>query len=168
VSQDVVPRNYWLQVQHQLMVSGAERAELYVYNHESQSGIALEILPEPEAFEKIRTAWDGFMAHIEADTPPDLTDRDKQVRDDTDWVDAAANYKQCKAALDDAKSRLDAAKTALVALANHPSVTGAGVTVTRFFKKGAVDYRRAVSENGLDVEGYRKPGSTDVRVTVGS
>jgi hypothetical protein len=106
------------------------------------------------------------MVHIETDTPPDLTDRDKQVRDDTEWANAAAKYKQCKAALDVAKSRLDDAKSALVALANHPSVTGAGVTVTRFFRNGAVDYRKAATDAGADLEAYRKPGADDVRVTV--
>jgi hypothetical protein len=45
-------------------------------------------------------------------------------------------------------------------------VTGAGVTVTRFFKKGAVDYRKAATDAGADLEAYRKPGADDVRVTV--
>lgn len=163
-SENIVPRHYWLQVQHQLMVSGAEQAALYVFN--GDAGIAMEILPEAEAFDRIRAAWDAFMAHIESDSPPELTDRDKQVRDDTAWLEAAAEYKQSKALLDDAKTRLDNAKSALMAMAEHPSVTGAGVTVTRFFRKGSIDYRKAAADAGLDMEVYRKPGADDVRVTV--
>ena len=56
----------------------------------------------------------------------------------------------------------------MLELADHPSVTGGGVTVTRFVRKGSVDYRKAAANSGVDVEPYRKPGSVDVRITVAS
>lgn len=167
VVQGDVPCHYWLQVQHQLMVSGAERAEFYVFNGDAQEGIVLEVLPEPDAFDQIRATWDAFIVHIEADTPPELTERDKQVRTDEAWVEAAALYASRKAALDAAKAEVDQAKSALLGLADHPSVTGGGVTVTRYFKKGVVDYRKAVADAGVDLEAYRRAGTVGVRVSVG-
>ena len=167
VVQGDVPQHYWLQVQHQLMVSGAERAEFYVFNGDAQEGIALDVLPEAEAFDKICAAWDAFILHIREDAPPELTERDRQVRTDEAWAEAAALYASRKTALDSAKTELDQARSDLLELADHPSVTGGGVTVTRFFKKGAVDYRKAATEAGADLEAYRKAGTTDVRVTLG-
>lgn len=166
VASGEVPQHYWLQVQHQLMVSGAKQAELFVYDGDSQQGIGTTVNADPKAFADIRTAWDAFMVHIETDTPPELTERDKQVRTDAEWVEAAAVYVARKEAMDSAKAELERARAALLALANHPSVTGGGVTVSRFFKKGAVDYRKAATETGADLEAYRKQGATDVRVTV--
>lgn len=168
VVQGDVPHHYWLQVQHQLMVSGSERAEFYVFDGETQDGIALEVFPEPEVFEKIRAAWDAFMVHIREDVPPELTERDKQVRTDTVWLEAAALYANRKASLDVAKAELDQAKSALLELAGHPSVTGGGITVTRYYKNGAVDYRKAAIEAGADLEAYRGSGRMDTRVTVSS
>ncbi|MBK6741430.1 MAG: YqaJ viral recombinase family protein [Haliea sp.] len=80
ISQGEVPEHYRLQVQHQLMVSGAEQAELFVYDEDLGKGIALPIHPDPESHEAIRAAWDRFMPHIEADTPPELTERDRLLR----------------------------------------------------------------------------------------
>lgn len=148
------------------MVSGAERAEFYVFDGETQVGFALDVLPEIEAFDKICAAWDAFMVNIRQDLPPELTERDKQVRTDKAWTEAAALYANRKTALEAAKAELDQARSALLELAEHPSVTGDGVTVTRFFKKGAVDYRKAATDAGEDLEAYRKAGTTDVRVTV--
>lgn len=166
VSQGEVPEHYRLQVQHQLMVSGAEQAELFVYDEDLGKGIALPIHPDPASHEAIRAAWDRFMPHIEEDTPPELTERDRLVRDDPAWLAAAEAFAQRKSALDAAKAELDQARSALLELADHPGVTGGGVTVTRYFKKGAVDYRKAATDAGVDLEAYRKAGTTDVRVTV--
>ncbi|MEQ9465588.1 MAG: YqaJ viral recombinase family protein [Haliea sp.] len=167
-SQGEVPEHYRLQVQHQLMVSRAEQAELFVYDEDLGKGIALPIHADPESHEAIRAAWDRFMPHIEADTPPELTERDRLVRDDPAWLEAAEAFAQRKSALDAAKSAADAARAALLELADHPSVTGGGVTVTRFVRKGSVDYRKAAADSGIDVEAYRKPGGVDVRITVAS
>ena len=88
VVQGDVPRHYWLQVQHQLMVSGAERAEFYVFNGDAREGMTLEVLPEAEAFDRICAAWDAFIVHIREDAPPELTEHDKQVRADKAWTEA--------------------------------------------------------------------------------
>lgn len=167
VSQGEVPEHYRLQVQHQLMVSGAEQAELFVYDEDLGKGIALPIHADPESHEAIRAAWDRFMPHLEADTPPELTERDRVVRDDPDWLEAAEAFTQRKLALDAAKSAADEARAALLELADHPSVTGGGVTVTRFVRKGSVDYRKAAGYAGVDVEDYRRAGTMDARVTIG-
>ena len=168
VSQGEAPEHYRFQVQHQLMVSGAELAELFVYDEDLGKGIALPIHADPESYEAIRVAWDRFMPHIEADTPPELTERDRLVRDDAAWLAAAEAFTQRKSALDAAKSAADEARAALLELADHPSVTGGGVTVTRFARKGSVDYRKAAADSGIDTEPYRKPGGVDVRITVAS
>jgi hypothetical protein len=52
-----------------------------------------------------------------------------------------------------------------VALAGHPREQGAGVCVTRFWKAGAVDYKRVVELRGVVIEQYRGKGREEVRVT---
>ena len=41
-----------------------------------------------------------------------------------------------------------------------------GVTVTRFWKAGSVDYKKVVELKGVDLERYRGRGREEVRVTV--
>jgi len=64
-----------------------------------------------------------------------------------------------------ADEALDRAKEALVALARHPREQGAGVSVTRFWKAGSVDYKKVVDLKGVDLERYRGKGREEVRVT---
>ena len=54
----------------------------------------------------------------------------------------------------------------LVALTSHASESGFGVTVTRYWKQGSVDYKKVPELRGVDLERYRGKGREEVRVVV--
>jgi len=53
-----------------------------------------------------------------------------------------------------------------VGLAQHPSESGYGVTVTRFWKQGGVDYKRVPELQGVDLDVYRAKPREEVGVSV--
>ena len=53
----------------------------------------------------------------------------------------------------------------LAALADHPREQGAGVSVTRHWKAGNIDYKRVVELKGVDLESYRGKAREEVRIT---
>ncbi|MBK6470321.1 MAG: YqaJ viral recombinase family protein [Betaproteobacteria bacterium] len=159
-----VPVYYAAQVQHQLMVSGAELAHLFVYD--GQQGLLREVRPDLAMFDRIRAAWDAFAVFLDSDTPPPLADADSRQRDDEGWMQAALAFQAAKAEADQAAARVESARAALVALATHPKETGAGVSVTRFWKAGGVDYKKVVELRGVDLERYRSKAREEVRVSV--
>lgn len=57
------------------------------------------------------------------------------------------------------------ARDELVALARHPKEQGAGVSVTRFWKAGAVNYKAVPELKGVNLEKYRGTLREEVRVT---
>lgn len=57
-----VPAHYYWQVQHQLMVSGAACCHFYVFD--GTDGLFLDVGPSPEDMDKLRSAWDLFMARF--------------------------------------------------------------------------------------------------------
>lgn len=128
----LVERHYELQVQHQLMVSGADKADFYVFD--GQDGIVVEVLPSKDDFHMIREAWDEFWPLIAKDTPPELSAGDTVIRTDDAWVHAAKEYLAKKKAAEEALTSCEGAKSELVALANHSSERGGGVSVCRFWK----------------------------------
>ena len=134
----VVPEHYRLQVQHQLMVAGAAQAHLWVFDGEQ--GLLLPIERDEAAIVRIRVAWEAFQPCLDTDTPPAMTAADTVQRDDAEWAAAAAAFAEAKRAADVQAEQLDAARLALIALAQHPREQGAGVSVTRFWKAGNVDY----------------------------
>lgn len=143
-----VPPHYVLQVQHQLMVSKAALAHFYVFDGES--GITVEVLPDQEAMDDIQQAWNRFMEFILTDSPPPLTAMDTIVREDHAWKRAAEKYLASKEAAEEAATQAELAKAGLVALAQHSSERGFGVSVSKFWKgnSGKQEVRVATTRQG--------------------
>ncbi len=57
------------------------------------------------------------------------------------------------------------ARETLVALARHPKETGAGVSVTRFWRQGNVSYAKVPELKGVGLDKYRGKAREEVRVT---
>lgn len=160
-----VPPCYQVQIQHQLMVSGAQRAHLWVFD--GQSGLLVPVDRDEGAMGDIRSAWETFEPYLLNDTPPPLADRDTRIRDDAPWLTAALSYQAAKREADLATERLDCAKQALLALSSHARESGAGVTVTRFWKQGPVDYKRVPELREVDLNAYRGKTREEARITLG-
>lgn len=163
VADGTVPGHYALQVQHQLMVSGAALAHLWVFD--GVHGLLSPIERDETVMQRIREGWDWFQGFLNTDSPPPLTDADTVLREDAGWTDAAQAYAQAKRASESADAGLAVARDALVALASHPREQGAGVAVTRFWKTGNVDYKKVPALQGLDLNCYRGKARAEVRVT---
>jgi putative phage-type endonuclease len=164
VSAGGLPPHYQWQVEHQLMVTGAEVADLFVFD--GADGVLLEVAPDASTWPRIHTAWDEFMQFVAKTEAPPLTERDVRVRDDSEWLSAAAAYLKLKRASDELSAKTDAAKSRLVGLASHAKEQGGGVTVTRYWKRGGVDYKRIPELENVDLEKYRGPVREEVRVQV--
>ena len=164
VSVGEVPEHYRIQVQHQMMVSGAAQAHLWVFD--GATGLLVEIARDEATMAAVRTAWDGFQTYLDTDTPPPLTERDTVERSDPAWTLAAGLYVEAKRKADEAAESLDRARERLVSLASHASESGHGVTVTRFFKQGNVEYKKIPQLKTVQLDDYRAAGRVEVRVTV--
>jgi putative phage-type endonuclease len=159
-----VPAYYLIQVQHQLMVSGASTAHLWVYD--GNKGLLHEIDRDELAMDRIRQAWDAFQPYLDSDTPPPLSEADTLVRNDPAWADAAKAFSDAKRLADEQADRLELARKALVLLARHPKESGAGVSVTRFWKAGNVVYKDVPALKGVDLDKFRGKSREEVRVSV--
>jgi putative phage-type endonuclease len=157
-----LPEHYVLQVQHQLMVAGAELAHVYVFS--GTDGVLLEQRPDPGLWSSIRAGWDRFMEFIDADLPPPLTERDIAIRSDDAWLSAAGAYAEAKGRADAVAVELDAARERLLSLLSHASERGGGVVVTRYWKQGRIDCEKIAELQRVDVEPFRKAGRYETRV----
>ena len=164
VRQGQVPKHYTVQVQHQLMVSGAATAHLWVFD--GQQGMLHAIGRDAALMERIRDAWDTFQQYLDCDTPPPLSEADTRQRSDEAWCRAAQAFAQSKQRADEAAAALETARAQLITLAQHPREQGAGVTVTRYWKQGSVDYKRIPELKTVDLDLFRRRASEEVRITV--
>jgi len=164
VKHGIAPEHYRLQVQHQLMVSGAKLAHLWVFD--GNRGIKIEISPDPTTFRHIQEAWDDFQLLVDFDTPPPLTEQDTLLREDEVWRIAAEQFTTLKARSEEAAKQADEAKAKLIALTRHSRESGFGVAVTHFYKQGSIDYKSIPQLQSVDLEQYRGKAKEEVRVTI--
>ena len=164
VKDDVAPLHFMLQVLHQLMVSHAKLACLWVYD--GQHGVGISIEPNPETFKQIKAAWNDFQLYIDHDTPPSLTEQDTVKRNDEAWQQAAEAYLTSKAVSDEAEVKAAEAKADFIRLTSHSRESGFGVSVTKYWKQGNVDYKKVPQLQGIDLELYRGRMREEIRVTV--
>lgn len=150
----ITTRADYAQIQHQLMVTGAKGAHLWVWDTKAQEGICVEVAPDPMFWDEIRAAWEAFAPTL-------------QQRDDPEWHEYAEEWKAAKAAHDIATERLERAKLDLLeASEGQAYVAGDGVQVERSERKGTVDWKRVQKDylQGVDVEQYRKQSTTTVTI----
>jgi putative phage-type endonuclease len=159
-----VPEMYRVQIQSQLMVSEAKMAHLWVFDGED--GLLLSVEVDEVCQQRIRNAWDVFQGYVDTDTSPPMTEADTVLRSDTDWQVAAEDYVVLKGLAEDAATRADDAKAKLIALVVHNRESGCGVSVTRYFKQGSVDYKRVPELGAVDLEQYRGKSREEFRVTI--
>ena len=159
-----MPEHYQWQVQHQLMVTKAEIADVYVFD--GAEGLLLEVQPQPETWPRIHAAWDEFMRCVREAQAPPLTARDTRIRDDPEWLSAAAAYLELRAAYDELSAKVDEAKAQLTGLASHAKEQGGGVSVTRLWKRGNVDYKRVPGLAAIDLEQYRASAREEIRLSI--
>ncbi|MEJ7668096.1 MAG: YqaJ viral recombinase family protein [Casimicrobiaceae bacterium] len=159
-----LPEHYQWQVQHQLMVTKADIADVFVFD--GAEGVIFPVAPDPSSWPQIHAAWDEFARYIAETQAPPLTDRDARIRNDPEWLKAAAEYVELRTAYDGLSAKVDAAKSQLVDLSCHAKEQGGGVSVTRYWKSGAIDYKAIPGLTGVDLEPYRRPAREEVRVQV--
>ena len=88
--------------------------------------------------------------------PPELTDKDFHQVESHEWLDLASRWKRTNTqlkALEEEEKRL---RDGLISLCSNQSSIGGGVKVTRFLRKGSVDYAKIPQLKGLDIEKFRK------------
>lgn len=166
-----IPEYYKIQMDHEMLVSGARRAA-YVSWDEDGGCIILWYERDDVRIAALLAAEIEFWNYIQEDTPPPLTLKDFIVRMDDAWSDAATEYRRLKKIADEAAKNADNAHDILVKLANGKSSIGGGVKVVVVPQKGKISYKNVVDEllsiigEPFDLEPYRSEGTTSTRVYV--
>ena len=143
------------QVQQQLLVSGAERCLFCVSDGTAATLAIAEIRPDPEWFVRILGGWKQFTADLAA-------------CEDMAFLEAAAEWRAIKTqqtAIDAAEKAARQRLEAIGEASGRKTLTGGGITLSCTERKGNVDYSKIPELQGVDLERYRKAGSTYWKIT---
>jgi hypothetical protein len=86
------------------------------------------------------------------------------TRTDAPWIRATKAWLKAHESAEKAKLQLEKARFRLTLLAGDASASGAGVSVTRYFRAGTIDYGRIEMLKGVSLDLYRRAGDWSWRV----
>ena len=153
------PDHYYAQIQHQLAVTGALSCDLVVYAHDIDFIHIVEIPPDYDYQEELRSKWAEFWRYYGTGKMPPAQDRDIIDVDDIDLIDFTTEWKEVSDKLDVLKNREKELRGWITGFADEGSIQCNGVVVERIVRSGTIDWKELVDDQQLDdslVERFRK------------
>jgi putative phage-type endonuclease len=157
-----VPSQYHAQLQHQLEVSGAERAHYWSFS--GTDGVLIEIHPDKEYDKRLVEAETAFWQLVKENRWPELTGDELDLSADPKWREAALRYRKVSLRLEKAAFEEQQLRATLKAMATAKRTHGCCVEVVKSCRKGPVDYSAVPELRGVNLEPYRKPPVAVVKI----
>ena len=159
-----VPQHYYAQLQHQLEVSRAERA--HYWSFDGTAGVLVEVRLDSEYAKRLIETEAAFWRLVVENRWPEPDENELDLTADPAWRDAALRYREARLALDRATAEEQTLRGVLDRMATARRTYGCGVELLRSSRKGAVDYSAVPELRGLDLEPYRKPSVSVLKVNL--
>lgn len=159
-----VPDKYYPQLQHQILVTGANKA--YYYSYDGEKGVTVEVLPDVNYCRELLEAEIAFWDLVQNKIPPKLTDKDAVVVTDAALLELAAEYAHMDSQVKSLQEKMDQVKTNLSEQCTHSKTKIGRITVSREIRKGSIDYTKVGELKGVDLEQYRKEPTSFVTIRI--
>ena len=177
----VAYKQYYPQVQHQLLVSGSSFGHLVFYEEKPEGGdkpalYTFVIERDERMIKEILTKGKAFLEHLEKDTPPERAQGDLYTPKGEEaykWMEVATLYKEIVPQLEALTAKRDTLKKQLIELlGQETAVNFGGIAMTVSQSKPSVDYKAALK--GLlgrdlteeETKKYLKSGASRVLIRI--
>lgn len=152
-----IPEHYFLQMQHQLLVSGGVRADFVSFN--GQEIEVRQVHPCTKTQMKIITAAKVFWKHIQEKTPPEITPRDYVQVDRPELRDAIDCLRALRVTMKNLQDQEQELKDRIIHAMVHDREINYGMRVAKVYRRGNVDYSKIPELKKINLEPYRKAGT---------
>lgn len=160
-----IPQYYIDQIQHQLLVTGAERCFYYSYNGEE--GICIEVFPDPEFKEKFLAQAREFWKCVALNEPPALQESDyKDNSNEPDWLRISCGYRNLCDQIKNLEELKEEHRRELIKLSGDQNCSGGGIKIMKSVIRGRISYDDIPELKGVDLDKYRKSSTTTWKIMV--
>lgn len=164
-SQGEIPQYYIDQMQHQLLVTGAEKC--YYDSYDGTDGICIEVLPDPEYRSIFMPKAHDFWRCIALNEAPPLQDRDyKDMSNEPHWHGYSEQYRILCKQIKTLEEIKDSYRKELLTLCNDQNCSGHGIKVMKTMVRGRVDYDAIPELKEINLDMYRKASSTTWKIMI--
>lgn len=164
-SRGEIPQYYKDQMQHQLLVTGAEKC--YYYSYDGKDGICIEVYPDPDYAKTFIPKARAFWKCIALGEPPALQDKDyKDMSDHPHWSILATEYRRINEKIKALEAEREFYRKSLLDLCGDQSCRGDGIKVMKTVMRGRVSYDDIPELKVVDLDKYRRGSTTTWKVMV--
>lgn len=164
-SKGIIPDYYMDQMQHQLLVTGAERCYYYSYN--GKDGICIEVEPDPDFIHRFMPKARAFWRNVAFFEPPSLQDSDFiSMNDNLAWEEYAKMYLETNASIKALEQKKDYLRKKIIELCADQNCAGKGIKVVKTIIKGRIAYEEIPTIQDIDLEKFRKNSTTTWKILV--
>ncbi len=163
----ILPENYRVQIQYQMLCTGAKRWH-YVFSNDGVEYKTVEVevdeAYQAEIYQAVKRFW---LEYVKTDTPPPSGKGDKVGAGNKKNAAIFKKWKKAKEKADKAVADLKVIAAEIEPLiTGDEAITAEGVAAQWVERKGNIDYKAVPELKGLNLEGYRKKGSRSLRVSL--
>lgn len=169
----LVPDNYYIQIQHQLLASGAEEA-YFACTTNGEEIRHIRILPDEKFMTFHLVKCQIFWERVMSKNPPPLSDNDfKEIKGHDILV---AKYIACKREQNEVEERLNDLKEKIISILDHPKMFKGAFKIQKVVSRGNINYKEvlkeesiaeAIEENGIDLESFRAEDKVFYKISTG-
>lgn len=150
----IIPENYIMQIQWQMMIGEAEIGYFVVYDPDTQQSVVVQVEPNLELQQQLKEAanefWDYF---LKGEIMPDSL----QVIEDTKLETLIKEASRLKEEMDALKKQLEPLEEEIKSYATDDGFRAYGYTCRFTNGRTTYDYKKMAAE-GVDIDKYSKTG----------
>ena len=161
-----VAPHYMAQAQWALMcVPSAKELEFVFYNDGNYAHVIVQ--RDQELIDEMAAKGKQFYDEsLIGGIAPELSEKDVvDMSHDFEWMRLADRAKEIQPELQRLQKELKEVRESLIELTDDGSCSGGGVTLSRSWKVGPIDYKR-MEEDGIHTEKYRKSPTSSITLTI--
>lgn len=161
-----IPDKYYPQLQFTLHVTGLD----FIYYESSADGdtsVSVRVERDQGYIDcMLDVCFDFYQSVLKQISPP-ADENDFIERNDEEWQSLAEKYKYLQERIQDLEDAKKNVKHQLIYLSMSYNSKGNGLILQQVERKGTLDYCTLLKEiQHIDIEKYRKPASTEWRITI--
>lgn len=150
----IVP-HHLAQMQHQFMVSGADRGDYFCHNGKD-SGVLLQVEADPEFIKILEDIEHEFWDRVTKKIAPPLTPRDYFIPEDPEIIESIRLLKDAKEIAENSRIYFEELKEKLLPKLPHPKVSCLGLKIFKVERKGNINYSKIPEFKDLSEEYLEK------------
>lgn len=161
--QGLIPLYYMHQMQHQMLVTGAEKC--YYYSYDGSEGIRMEVYRDPIFAEEYMPKAREFWRCVAFSEPPALQEKDyKSMEENSDWQLYSKQYQEIDFTIKKLEQHKESLRKQLIGLCEDQNCSGNGIKIMKTTMKGRISYDEIPELKEVDLEKHRKPSTISWKI----